>query len=405
MTFFYPGDFSGEAVMVAAVDRKVVSRGKIGADRRAKLSLGRLGEGRHRLAVAVTDKGKKLAVNEYTITVRRHLKGERAGVRLNNFVTELPTEREPYGVYFNAPEKGWYYMASEEPKAERMLFLDAGRHVVPLPAVHGAKVTVRAIKRIHVGGLCATAKQTDLARQDYGIDFCDRFILPSMNVMSMWEWERKDHAKEMRLFEERGIPQTYSVSKSWKRPEWSDAASICQMVTNCNGYLEGMMVSLDESAIQAPRRVHNAIAEAFWSMADLKDLKLNLFYNDTMRYVFTDERMAPSVLSALANLGDGNGILLAEAYSAALPTLEETKRKGEDFYVKLQRSIEQMAPCAAGSVIYHQSGYVSPYLWCTYPACTADYKVFFADMVRRFATDETPPLPGSRPPQTRLPCS
>ena len=387
MTFYYPGDLKGSGEVVALVDGEKVAKGALGADRRVKLLLTGVTEGRHRLTVVAGDNGKAVAKNDYTITVHRHPKGAAAGMRLNNFVTELPIERTAYGVYFVAPAKGWYYMSCDNPSAERMQYLDPGRHAVPFPTLFGSKVTVRKVVRLEIGGEADILSATDFTKYWYGIDFFDRFIRPGMNTMSMWEWERKNHAKAMTLFEERGIAQTYSISMNSGKDVWGDPVKLAAAITNCSGYADRKLISLDETSIQRPRKVQYAIAEALWSLADVEDLYLGIDYNDTMRRVFTDKMMAPSVLAALANCGGGTGLMRAEAYSAALPTLEATRAQGIDFYPKLQASVETMAPVAAGSLLYHVSGYIAPYLWCDYPASTADFKVFFADLVRSFATN------------------
>ena len=385
MTFYYPGDLKGRGSIVACVDGRKVARGDLGADRRVRLTLTGVTEGRHKLTVVAGDGGKAIARNDYTITVRRHPKGASAGRRLNNFVTELPVERDARGVYFEAPEKSWYFMATDKPKTERMQYLDPGRHQVPFPVLHDAAVTVRKVRTTRICGLRSTDDETSLPLQRYGMDFVDRFFIPSMNTMSMWEWTRERHNSEMENFERRGIAQTYSISFNSGRAEWGDSAALAAVVTNSPGLADGKILVLDETSIQRPRKVHYAISEALWSLADRQDLNLGLFYNDAMRRGFTDEKIAPSVLAAIANCGGGKGLLEAEAYSAALPDLALTRRMGEEWYPQFQESINRMAPCASGSVLYHVSGYIAPYLWCDYPAATADYKVFLADLVRSFA--------------------
>ena len=387
MLFYYPGDLRTNGELVAFVDGREAARGTLDAERRVRLNLGSLKEGRHRLEVRMLDDGKEVARNEYVITVRPHATGAQAGRRLNNLVTELPVEREAYGHYFEAPRKGWYFMSCDNPAAEKMEFLDAGRHKVPLPAIHGAKVTVRAIRQIEIGGESNLLRSTDIGQYVYGADFVDRYLVPSMNTMSMWEWERKKHAEAMKFFEARDIAQTYSLSLNSGSPVWGDAKALAAAITNCNGYLDRMLLSMDETAIERPRLVQNAIAEALWSLADVPDLHIGIFYNDAMRRVFTDKRISPSVLAAIANCGAGTGKVRVEAYSAALASEAETKRKSVDYYPQFQASVERMAPCAADAVLYHVSGYISPYLWCDYPASTADFKVFFADLIRSYATD------------------
>lgn len=387
MTFYYPGDLKGTGEIVALIDGTKVAKGALGADRRVKLLLTGVTEGRHRMTVVAGDNGKAVAKNDYTITVRRHSKDVSAGRRLNNFVTELPIERDARGIYFEAPEKAWYFMATDKPKAERMQYLDPGRHQVPFPVLHGASVTVRKVPTIRICGLRSTCEETCLPEQRYGMDFVDRFFIPSMNTMSMWEWTRKRHNSEMENFERRGIAQTYSISLHSGKGEWSDAAALAAVVTNSPGLADGKILALDETSIQRPRKVQYAIAEALWSLADRQDLNLGLFYNDAMRRGFADEKIAPSVLAAIANCGGGKGLLEAEAYSAALPDLALTRRMGEEWYPQFQESVNRMAPCASGSVLYHVSGYIAPYLWCDYPAATADYKVFLADLVRSFANN------------------
>lgn len=391
MTFYYPGDLRGMGVIVANVDGAEVAKGELDADRRVKLVLTGVAEGRHKLRVSALDGDRAVATNDYTITVRRHPKGAAAGRRLNNFVTELPVERTAYGVYFVAPSKGWYFMRCDNPAAEKMQYLDAGRHPVPLTTLYGSKVVVRRVKQIEIGGESDILGRTDFGNRPngyhYGLDFFDRFLRPNMNTMSMWEWERSRHAKAMTVFEERGIAQTYSMSMNCGLPVWSDPVALAAAITNCNGYLEKMLISLDETSIERPRKVQYAIAEALWSLSDVEDLRLGVYYNDAMRRCFTDKMIAPSVLAAIANCGGGTGTLRPEAYSAALPSYEETRRKGVEHYPKFQASVEAMAPVASASILYHVSGYVAPYLWCDYPASTADFKVYFADLVRSFATD------------------
>ena len=387
MTFYYPGDIKGAGEIAARVDGAGAVKGALGPDRRVTLLLAGATEGRHRMKVVAVDDGKVVARNEYSITVRRRPKGGASGRKLNNFVTELPVERDARGVYFNAPEKAWYFMSSDRPKAERMQYLDPGRHQLPFPVMHDARVTVRKIRATRICGLCNTKEKTDLSRQCYGIDFVDRFFLPSMNTMSMWEWARKHHNAEMELFEERGIAQTYSISFNCGKKEWGDSAALAAVITNSPGLADGKLLVLDETNIQAPRRTHYAVAEALWSLADREDLHLGLFYNDAMRRGFSDAKTAPSVLAAIANCGGGTGLLEAEAYSAALPDLDMTREMGEAWYPKFQDSINKMAPCASGAVLYHVSGYIAPYLWCDYPAAVADYKVFLANLVRSFATN------------------
>ncbi len=386
MCFYYPGDLKGPGELVVSVDGEEVSRGTLDAKRRVKLRLGQPAVGKHALSLRLLDGQRQVAANDYTITVRTHPKGAAAGRKLNNFVTELPYERDARGVYFTAPEKTWYYMASDRPQVERMQFLDPGRHQLPFPVRHDAKVTVRKVRATRICGLCDTKRETDLSMQRYGIDFVDRFFLPSMNTMSMWEWSRKHHNAEMELFEDRGIAQTYSISFNCGKKEWGDPVALAAAITNSPGLVDGKLMALDETRIQAPRRIHHAVAEALWSLADREDLHLGLFYNDAMRRGFDDAKTAPSVLAAIANCGGGTGLLEAEAYSAAQPDLDFTRQMGEEWYPQFQASINKMAPCASGSVLYHVSGYIAPYLWCDYPAATADYKVFLADLVRSFAT-------------------
>ena len=417
MEFYYPGAFDSNIAdydLIATIDGREVARGTFDARARQTLNLGDNQPGKHTLGVKIAERatGRTLAENTYTMTAI-DTASLPAGRRLNNFVTELYSDRLEDGtVEFCNPRDGWVYILFEDAEkgaSGRINFeplsavrhrtneptgamrnLPAGRHTVKVTGSNGkGRLRIHAVKPMVISPTCGRPPYTDFNAQEFGSDYYRRYLYHTFNTFSYFKISRNPDpaypadTERMRDIVERGFGANGQGRISGGSKIWSSKTELTREITKNPSWIDGYGLLLDESSPYSPRHNQFATAETCWELAE-DPRSVSLFWNSCMYATCRDPRGQASMLSAIANSGRGTGMILPETYLISYPT-EEQVRAQERHYAKLLGSIRNQVPAAASSVIFCFGGYLIAGGWNGYSAPDTDMKTVIDDFIRNLA--------------------
>ena len=429
MEFFFPGVLEKPAdayELRAKIDGEgaVVTQGAdgegtvvtLGADMRATVDFGKVPAGRHRMSVALVDRatGKTVAADTYPVrTVDRTNLPE--GRRLNNFVRELLSVPLKDGaVDFVNPREGWVYVGFENAPVSAQGFLDGGdspvvkdrpgeptdtmrwlspgRHTLTVKdAGDGGRLLVRTVKPLMISPTCERPPFTEFATHDIGSDWWRRYLYHTFNSYRFFGWTDRPNIRypgsyEMHRdvaeygFEVGGEARIPETSGKWETPEILE-----KTLTDYETWKSGFGLLVDESSPYAPRQNMFSMAETCWKR--LEDPRpISIFWNSCLYALCQDPRGQASMLAALANSGNGCGMIVPEVYLISYPT-EKEKRWQEQHYADLLASVRDQVPAAAEAMMFCFGGYNTSGGWNGYSAPDTDMKVVIDDFIRKLAVD------------------
>ena len=426
MTFYYPGDLDGDVrgfEIAARIGSGVKAAAALGADRRARLSFGKLPASCRKsfhLTVGIRKKGGAgfLRENVYPVTLRPRPPAGPAGKRLNNFVTELfRSERPSAKVRFFNPRRGWVYAGFEggAPEAtvfidgiaapiirprrgersETMRMLEAGWHTLHLRmAPEGVPFAVRAVKRIVHVSPSFDMKKTDLMEWRPRYDFTRRYAFPFFNVASFYRRTRAPGriSIENAALEERGIAIETMAGFGSSEPGRGEIARIRGVLFHADGWPQGFPLTIDENGVSSPRPWRVNLSEALWPMCDMPR-EINGMYADAVHSVYTDPTTQTSEISAIVNSGRGCGMLYPEAYCTVLKD-PAAAHQWEEQLLSYRASVTNFVPAAANSIVYYFGTFLEPGHYTDWSRPEGDMKRLVCDYVRRIATDPAFGEPG-----------
>ena len=414
-TFYWPGTPACDiqsCTLKASVDGASPLETKLGADGRAQVAFGRIRVGEHRLAVSVVaPDGKTLAENDYRFQSCPPLPKGPEGKRLNNFVTELVNQPLENGeVQFFRPTAGWVWISFEGTDRAARGFLDgcavpavewrlgdrrhetmrdvaAGWHTLKVTGATGGKLRIHAVKVIATTlwplatGPCDFSK----GRYKFSFAFARRFLMSMNTVNGAEAFLRERNGPEEAYYASRGFGFFGGVNIKTSSPVWMKPEEQWQKLTEGSWSL-GHDVSVDESQIHAGRQQHLIFAENVWKMYEQRPAqRVNLYWGDATEYWYSDPKGHVTELMAMANTGNGRGVVLPETYAPVLRTAEETDR-WIDLFAQQVKSLGEIAPGAREMTVYNVSPWVNLGHWSDYPCPEGDIKAHFARMIQAFAT-------------------
>ena len=415
ITFYWPGDVDTDGVYdVSAEAFGKTAVAALGADRRATVRLGAIGEGDGELRVSLRRRsdGRMLAENIYSVKARMPVPEGATGKRLNNFVTELLSVPLRAGtVSFVNPREGWVFVGFSRPvegvtadvddiasavryragePSETMRHLKAGEHRIVVkgePAVD-ATLSVRLVKPLVHGGARYARPEVDLDLYRYGHDFYVKhglysfFNTASIELDKMPAAQRNHVEKEMG---ERGIALLPVVHLGPIDKERNTPATCEQALMKYPVCANGGVFAIDESGVGASRQMQYGFAETLWRLRTPRRTIWN-YWNDATSNTFKDPRTQASVLSALLNSGDGTACFLPEIYLR----MEETRdiAYGQMAHHRaFAESMRKMVPAAPKHTIWYLGGWLVVGQWSPYCSPDADLKALYADFLQMLATD------------------
>lgn len=417
LTFFWPGEPVGgvaSCTLVATVDGGRRQSVRLGASGRGKVAFGRLAIGEHRVEVSVAGAdGKDLACNGYRIVACPPPPQGPAGRRLNNFVTELVKAPLADGeVRFFRPADGFVWISFEgcdggargwvdgeaepavfrregEKYMEAMRKVKAGWHRLAVKGAGlGGTLRIHALKTVAgptwpmVDGPCDFSGP----RYKFSFPFARRFFLPSENVAkNIGTYVRQGDSKELPYYAGRGLGLMGEANISWSSPGWLDAGLQWKILSESE-WKDGYDVAVDESGINSCRLQHVIFSESVWRMYEMRPSQaVSIFWGDATWYTYRDVKSLTTVLSAIANSGDGRGMLLPETYMPVLKTAEETDH-WIDLFAQQVKDVAAIMPGAPDISTFHMSPWVDFGHWCDYPCPEADIKALYSRLLHAFAT-------------------
>ena len=405
----------GRLEICVSVDGVERGRSPLGADRRAKVSLGDLEAGGHTMAVSAIDAaGSVLAESSYAIRVRaRPVK--HCGRRLNNFVDELYAGDLVDGrIAFNCPRDGFVWISFDraggnpegrldgdrtaavrrrpgEKRIEAMRHLAEGPHVLDISGADGGFVRIHAVKRLVSDPWRLTSEPANLSSYVYPAPFYRLYFYGAFNTVNPRNWREKPGAHEAEaeaFYSDRGVRMISQVSFAPEADGRADADRTYNVLTAPKAARDGFEMEVDENGIYVPRGLHNAYAEAMWRIvADKPDQPYFTDWCDAPGKLFDDPPGQASEIAAVVNTGNGTGMLFPETYSAPLVDLAESIRNGEGHFKRFAKSVIDMVPAARGSILFFFATYIDLGVWSDYPCPETDIKYHYDHFIRTLATD------------------
>ena len=413
MLFYWSGEQTqgGAYTLSASIDGGKAVRAPLGADGKAEVSFGRIAARRHRVKVKVLGRnGATLAENDYGITAcKRHQDGPE-GRRLNNFVTELVNVPLVDGeVKFYRQGRGWVWISFDgcdsaegfldgrmeptvryseyERRNEAMRDIAAGWHVLKVKGATGGRLHIHAVKSVSATTWSLAAGPCDFSGERYVFThgFARRFLMSMNTVRGAEEFLRDPDSPEPAYYAARGCAIYDRVSISAESPLWVQPDELWRKLTE-SGWRDGYDLSVDESLMFASRQRHITLAEMIWKMQSMRPgQRVNMNWGDATRACFDDQKSQASLLSAIANTGDGRGVSLPEVYAPVLPTADGMER-WLDLFARQIAAISEMAPGAKDMTQFNVSPWVDLGRWSDYPCPEADIKAHYAKLIHAFAT-------------------
>ena len=421
ITFYWPGDGHETAKLTATVDGRECPSVGLDAQCRATVELGKLKAGPHTIAVKVTDaQGKVLRQDEYQAAAFAPSKGP-AGVKLNNFVTQLHVGELKDGVVrYHRPREGWTWISFDDAEGDVEGFLDigavpviyrrrgesrietmryqlAGWHQLRIVGAKGGRVRIHAVK---------TLRSSNYLLKDYAVDydtsfglyrhpysFYRRYFFGGFNTVSPYNWHEAPGSRDDEsngFYSERGIRVRPPVVIRAKDPDRLSTERLYQRMTKAQACIDGCDLEIDETGIgyQLSRACHVYNAEAIWRFSKERPLQ-SIAYDlcDAPTRVFDDPVPQTTFLSSVVNSGGGRGEIVPETYAAPQTNLEVSIEMGEGHFRRLAKSIQDMMPGATESIVYLFATYIELGAWCDYPNPETDIKFHYDHFLRTIATD------------------
>lgn len=414
MTFYWAGRRQpelGGCRLVAAVDGRELGPVAFGERNRAKVKIGRQKVGAHALKVRVEGPdGAKLAENEYAIRVVAALNGKFKLRKLNNLVSELVNGQLKDGdTEFALPHESWVWISFEgadaargcldnccipvvrkrdgERRVETMRQLAGGKHVLHVSgAGTGGRLRIHMVKELttkfyHMDLLPCSQNQRLFV---YSLDFEERFRVNSFNCVNPHGWTDTSGI-EAGYYMERGYNIRPSVKMGFIDPRRFDVEKCYQGLAGSESWQKGFDICIDENGIRAPRICHVNFGEAVWKMmGERPGQALQVCYLDSPASVFEQEDIETTEIAAIVNSGNGRGLILPEAYSAALSDPQKAYAWERHFASFAQSAID-LVPAARDSIQYYFAAYIDLGSWSDYPCPEADLKAHYAHFVRSIA--------------------
>ena len=421
LTFYWPDAVETKAKLVATVDGRECPAAGFDARCRARVELGDLAEGPHKLSVKTVDgQGRTLRQDEYRGVAVVPSKGP-AGVKLNNFVTRLHAGDLADGVVrYHRPKAGWTWISfddaqgdvegfidfgtvpiihrrSGESRIETMRYQKAGWHQLRIVGARGGRVRVHAVKTL--GSAAWLLKNYDI---DYDLSlgfyrhpssFYKRYFYGLFNTMSPYNWHEDEGSRDDEsngFFAERGMRICPEVVIPALDPDRLSAERLYSRITARQAFQEGCNIGIDETGIThvLSRACHVYNAEVIWRLARERPRQsISYYLCDAPGAVYEDPVPQTTFISSVINSGGGTGFIAPEVYSAPQTNLAVSIEKGEGHFRRFAKSIKDMVPGATDSILYHFATYINLGSWCDYPNPETDIKFHYDHFIRTLATD------------------
>ena len=414
MMFYWPGKPRcgvESCRLLASVDGGIAQESTLDKDGRARVAFGRLNAGRHRIEVkVVSHEGKLLAENSYDITAREKMPDGPKGKRLNNFVVQLVDMPLADGtVKFFIGKRGWVWLSFDgcdsalgyvdaetvpavrprkgERYVEAMRYLDAGWHELKVQGARKGHLRIHAVKSVSTStwplwsGPCRFSE----GKHELSHEFSRRFLLGVNTVRGAENYIHNPECKEIGYYRERGFAIYDRVSISTSSLMWLQSELLYRKLTG-TGWSKGYDISVDEGLIDGSRASHVVLSENIWKMLSIRPgQRVNMNWGDASSQWYDDPKVHTSLLSAIANTGDGCGVSLPEVYAPVLDNPEGLE-KWLDVFARQISAIGEMVPGAHAMTQFNASPWVDIGGWCDYPCPSADIKAHYSKMFCAFAT-------------------
>ena len=424
MTFYWP-----ERPVGGVTNCQVVARlrgqkrpgpasARFGAKGYATVNFGRIWPAKFELEVAVVDAaGKEVAKNEYRIIAKRPEAARSVGRRLNNLVTALVDQPLANGeVAFSRATPGWVWISFEgdvgtgavgyldeigypvvryragERRIEAQRFVEAGAHTLRIDgAKAGGRLRIHAVKTIwgQLPKMSSGPTYSYRWSNEYTLRFFNRFDVHTALNTCAFRLASRQHVDPVIVgyVNERGMRSFANVRANPDGPLYDDFDATWNTLTQ-GPWTDGFSLSVDENKVnQYPRRTVN-FSEAVWKMNwQRPEQSVNLFYADTSYGNYYDRpETQVSEIAAVANSGNGTGLIAPELYAAVRQTPAELERYLAA-YGKFVTSALELVPASRGKVVLYGASYVQIGDWSNYVTPSTDIKAHYAAMYRAFATD------------------
>ncbi|MCQ2392160.1 MAG: hypothetical protein MJ240_12125 [Kiritimatiellae bacterium] len=426
MTFYWAGSSicgrTNCTVVVRLDERKGTASCQLDSAGYAKVALGKMKCGAHKISVEVRDpSGKVLASDSYAITAIVPIAESAVGRRLNNFVTELVNRPLEDGtVSFTRARAGWVwisfgavdpaeeggnvraylddwgqpvvYRRDGERYLETQRWVSAGEHrlrIVGAPA--GRTLRIHAVKTIW-GSAPSDLRALPLGTWwsfTYRLPFMQRFsLISTFNTMSrvnQYLDGRDDTGAG--FYYERGIRLMGGDKFTPDDPDHQTLEDSLRHLKSGSWRL-GRTVNVDENLLSPAHDVAVNFSEAVWQLfAEEPSRRINVWYADTSTGKYHREpEINVSEIAAIVNTGNGTGLLMPELY-APVKAGRESLTPYLDGYANFVQAAEHMVPAATGATVLYGAGYIDLFDWTNYVEPATDIKAHYSEMVRVFATD------------------
>ena len=417
MRFFWPGKPAcGVAAckLSGSIDGNAAQPAVFGEDGRATLEFGKLKPGTYRMEVKVCGAdGSCLASNAYRIVACAKPPKAHKAKRLNNFVTQLVNAPLKSGkMSFVRETDGWTWFSFDdtddgakgyldgsavpsvlrregEPYCDGVRFLTAGKHVLNVKGATKGRLRIHAVKPIMatmwplVDGPCNMESQ----RYVYTHLFARRFLFLGMNVAKTIAMGKLSHLRpDVAYYPGRGFGVDGGPGIKWSSDDWFDAGRQRALI-DASMWTDGYDISIDESTMCGVPPQNIMLAENVWKLIEERPRQsVSVYWGDGQLHWFCIPSVHVSLISALANSGDGRGRSLSEVYSPVLRTPTEGDRYIEIFARQVE-SMTNLVPAATGCATFNMSPWIETGRWNDYSCPEGDIKAHYARMAYAFATN------------------
>ncbi|MBR4654600.1 MAG: hypothetical protein IKO72_14665 [Kiritimatiellae bacterium] len=420
MSFYFTGDLADppERYMLEAEIAGRTAKAALGSGKFARVSFGRIPEGRHTLSVSIrpASGGDAVASDSYPATASTPAR-ETPGRRLNNFVTELLRVPLADGEYsFSLARDRWVHVSFDKPyegvtadidgaanpnavrvradgASEVMRRLGPGGHTVTVRGVKGCAsaasgvLAVRLVKVLEVNFGRTVYTPTDFDRFGaYNHDFYTRFgMYRAVNKAEYPTWYDKAHPEFPANLRDRGC-ETRAHMRGGSMQIRYDMDAYRAMFTNSVTWRMRRPIEIDENAISANTRIKYNAAELFWELGVNGGWCMDVNLEDAGRDMYRTPMRDMSELAAMVNSGNGTSYVVPEAYSY-IPADAEACAATMDHWRKFANGARTLVPAAPSRFVYLMSGWVWPGVYTPWGIPETDIKAFYDDFIHMLATD------------------
>lgn len=417
--FYYPEELERmpEAyfLRVYAGDKK--AEAEFDQRHRAIVSLGQVPQGFFILRAELVGKesGKVLKTNEYRARAIVFPSNPTEGRRLNNFVTELYSEKLANGAHgFVLARNSYIYLCtdkqykgvsicldgkevlsgSKEGLPETMRYIPMGNHVITVSGVKGASakgtITLRLVKNIGSApvGFSVTSSPRFMEYR-FGPSFFSRLnMYDGFNQFTLGEKNREnpESVKLQKFLEDRGVRTLYSMGMvtgtnpcRYKLDEYKAKAE------NNVPFSMNLPCIFQENKIDGDYRTKYNASEVWWGI-NVGGKKMGVYIEDGNHCRFNRPEIDTPELAGYSNTGVGENAILEEAYYQCYPT-EEGISKKLDFIRRQAIDRKAEVPTSMAHTIYVFNGWMRLGSWTRWTYPQTDYKPFYAKILQMMATD------------------